>query len=110
MLEGFVKVATLADLVEGEMLGVSIEGEDICIARIDGEIYAIGNRCTHAYAMLSDGEFFPEQREVQCPMHDSLFSLETGQPTCLPAEIAVPTYAVRIDGDEVLVGPKAAGG
>jgi 3-phenylpropionate/trans-cinnamate dioxygenase ferredoxin subunit len=52
---------------------------------------------------------FADSCEVQCPLHDSRFSLVDGRPTGLPATKPVKTYAVRIDGDDILVGPQPAG-
>ncbi len=41
--------------------------------------------------------------EIECPKHGSTFSLTTGEPQTLPATQPVPVYAVRVDGDDVLV-------
>ena len=40
---------------------------------------------------------------VECPKHGALFSLRTGEPTTLPATVAVPVFAVRVDGDDLIV-------
>ena len=107
MLNDFVRVAGVDEVPEGSMLGVEAEGEDICIARIGGELYAINNICTHMYTWLDSGELFAATREVQCPLHESRFSFETGLPTTPPAETPVQTYAVRVEGDDILIGPGA---
>ena len=37
------------------------------------------------------------------PEARSTFSLETGEPQTLPATKPVPVYAVRVEGDDVIV-------
>ena len=51
----FVKVALVKDLEPGKMIGVEAEGKEILIVNFEGNYFAIGNRCTHAFCMLSDG-------------------------------------------------------
>ena len=106
MLEDFVKVATVADLADGEMIAVAAGAEKILLARAKGEYFAIGNVCSHFHAYLSEGELFPEECEVQCPMHEARFSLRTGEAMEPPAEEPVETYAVKLEGDDILVGPQ----
>ena len=79
------------------MLGVHI-GEDVevCLARVDGVVYAIDNICTHFYTWLSDGWLRPDTLSVQCPLHESCFDLRTGVPTEPPADVPVVIYPVRI--------------
>src|SRR5690606_41747545 len=50
------------------------------------------------YTWLSSGELFPEKLEVQCPLHDSKFSFETGDPHQPPADKPVEVYAVKVEG------------
>ena len=105
MITQFVKAASVDEVPEGTMLGVEVDGEEICLARLGGRFYAINNICSHMYTWLDSGDLFPESLEVQCPLHDSRFSFETGMPTKPPAETPVKTYAVRVEGDDILIGP-----
>jgi nitrite reductase/ring-hydroxylating ferredoxin subunit len=108
MLTDFVKVCTTSQVPEGEMLGVTAAGEDILLVRTGGRLYAISNLCSHAGAWLELGQLLPASCEVECPVHEGRFDLRTGAPTRGPADEAVRAYAVRVDGDDVLVGPAAA--
>ena len=105
-LTEWTKVATTGELPDGEMIGVEAGGLEICLAQINGKYYAINNICTHFYTWLSSGELFPEKLEVQCPLHDSKFSFETGEPHQAPADKPVEVYSVKVEGDDILVGPK----
>jgi nitrite reductase/ring-hydroxylating ferredoxin subunit len=104
----FAKVAKIGDLKDGGMVAVTANGEDVLLALIGGEYFAIGNRCTHFEACLTDGYLLTDTCEVQCPLHDSRFSLRSGAPNEPPADEPVLTYAVKIVGDDILVAPNAA--
>ena len=75
----------------------------ICLVRVADDFYAIGDRCSHADFSLAEGEVYPEEREIECWKHGSTFSLIDGKPQSLPATKPVPTYEVRVDGDDVMV-------
>ena len=71
--------------------------------RIGDQFYAIGDRCSHAEASLSEGEVFCDERELECPQHGSAFSLVTGDALTLPATQPVPVYNVSVVGADVFV-------
>jgi len=106
MLDRFVRVAALSEVPEGGMLGVVADDVEICLARIDGELFAVGNVCSHFYTWLSEGELLARDREVQCPMHESRFSLLTGEVNEPPAYEPIEVFAVRVEGEDILVGPR----
>jgi len=63
---------------------------------------------TGAYAQLF-AEGWIEAGEVECPLHATRFCLRDGVPQCLPATKPVPTYRVKIEGDDVYVALNAGG-
>jgi 3-phenylpropionate/trans-cinnamate dioxygenase ferredoxin subunit len=75
----------------------------IALIRVGDSFYAIGDRCSHADYSLSEGEVYAEDLEIECWKHGSTFSLETGEPICLPATQPVPVYEVEVEGDDVMV-------
>ncbi len=80
-----------------------VNNHRICLVRIGDDFYAIGDRCSHADFSLAEGEVYPEEREIECWKHGSTFSLVDGKPQSLPATRPVPTYDVRVEGDDVMV-------
>ena len=102
-MDDFVSVAKTSDLSDGEIMLFEVGDERIALSRIGGSFYAIAEVCTHAGGPLSEGRVDGE--EVECPWHGSRFNLKTGDVTSPPAGVAVARYAVRLDGDDVLVGP-----
>ena len=47
LIEDFVKAADVKDIQPSQMKEVEVNGEKICIANVDGKLYAIGSICTH---------------------------------------------------------------
>ena len=96
-------VCKVGDVAPNSAIRVDREGHRLAVVRIGDDWYAIGDRCSHAEASLAEGEVWPDECEIECPKHGSAFSLKTGEPLTLPATQPVPTYTVRVDGDDVLV-------
>jgi 3-phenylpropionate/trans-cinnamate dioxygenase ferredoxin subunit len=95
------RVAAFSDLEEGVGLRVDLGEHRIAVFLVDGNLFALGDRCSHAEASLSEGEIFGD--EVECPRHGSGFSLSTGEALTLPATKPVPIYRVwREDGEVML--------
>lgn len=98
---GFVKVARLDDIAPGELLRVEVNGRLICLANVDGQVYAVDDDCTHISGPLDQGEL--EGCVLTCPLHLARFDVCTGKVLRGPAREDLPTYDVRIDGDDILV-------
>jgi nitrite reductase/ring-hydroxylating ferredoxin subunit len=101
---GFVRVASLSELTDPAQVVVTVGSDEVLLVRIGEHLYAIGNECTHEHVWLDDGYLHEETCEIECPMHEGRFDLRTGAATHLPCEEPVPSYPVRLDGDDVLVG------
>ena len=71
----------------------------IAMFRIEDDVYAIGDRCSHAEASLAEGEVW--DGAVECPRHGSEFDLKTGEPASLPATVPVPAYEVVVQDGTV---------
>ncbi|MDT7546387.1 MAG: 3-phenylpropionate/trans-cinnamate dioxygenase ferredoxin component [Actinomycetota bacterium] len=95
------RVASLDEIPEEGSLRVELDGTPICIARSQGEVFAIHDVCSHADVALSEGDV--EDGTIECWLHGSRFDLRTGRPTGLPATKPVATYPVTVEGDDVLV-------
>lgn len=97
----FVKVAELDDLDEVELLAVEVDGEPICLAKIDGNVYAITDNCTHIGGPLNEGELDGEV--LTCPWHGAQFNVCTGKVVRGPARQDIQTYVVRVDDGSIMV-------
>jgi len=99
-------VAKTGDVDDDEVMAVSIGRLDIGIYKLNGEIYALGDICTHAYAAMSDG--YIEDGQIECPLHGACFDIKTGKALTAPAAVDLDCYPVKIEGDQILVGVKKA--
>jgi 3-phenylpropionate/trans-cinnamate dioxygenase ferredoxin subunit len=106
---GTVDVGALDDLDDGGATRVVIGGRAISLVRLGDDVYAIGDRCSHADVSLSDGEVDEDACTIECPKHGSEFDLRTGAALTLPAIKPVPTYDVRVEDGRVLVAAGADG-
>ena len=91
------------ELEPGSARRVEIADRVVAVVRIDDDVYAIGDTCSHAEVSLSEGWVEPDDCAIECVAHGALFDLQTGEPLSLPATRAVPVYEVSvIDGTVVL--------
>ncbi len=100
-------VARFDDLAPGTATKVDVNGTAVALVRIDDDVYAIGDMCSHANVSLSDGEVWCDEKQLECPRHSSAFSLETGVPATLPATQPVPVFDVTIVNGDVIVEARA---
>ena len=103
----FVRAASLADLPDEGAIGVEVAGVPVALVRTGGEVFALYDVCSHEEVPLSEGEIY--DHTVECWLHGSCFDLRTGEPTGPPATAPVPTYPVKIEGDDVYVALPATG-
>jgi 3-phenylpropionate/trans-cinnamate dioxygenase ferredoxin component len=98
----FVRACQLSQLPAEGAIGVELSGIPVAVVRAGGEVFALHDVCSHEEVPLSEGEIY--DHTVECWLHGSCFDLRTGKPTGPPANKPVPTYQVKIDGDDVYVG------
>jgi 3-phenylpropionate/trans-cinnamate dioxygenase ferredoxin component len=93
----------LDDLTPGTATRLVIDGIPVAVVRIDDDVYAIGDVCSHANVSLSEGEVWCDEREIECPKHGSTFDLRTGEPLTLPATQPVPAFRTVVEGGKVTI-------
>jgi 3-phenylpropionate/trans-cinnamate dioxygenase ferredoxin subunit len=101
----FVRACALADLPAQGAIGVEIGGLPVAIVRTGSEVFALYDVCSHEEVPLSEGDVY--DHTLECWLHGSCFDLRTGDPTGPPATKPVPTYPVKIEGDDVYVAVPA---
>ncbi|MHB8178122.1 MAG: Rieske (2Fe-2S) protein [Vulcanimicrobiaceae bacterium] len=94
-------VARVSEIVPGTTRAVNVDGVDILLCNAGGAIYAIEDLCTHDGSPLDQGTL--DGTCVICPRHGATFDVRTGEALTLPAVLPVPTFAVTIEGDDVVL-------
>ncbi len=116
-------VGALDEVAPGQSKLVDVGGREIGVFNVNGEFYALANRCPHAggslckgvitglalsdrpgdYRLVRKGEF------LRCPWHGWEFEIKTGQSWCDPKSTRVRQFNVAVVGGEALVkGPYVA--
>ena len=101
----FVRACALSDLPAEGAIGVDIGDVPVAVVRAGGEVFALHDVCSHEEVPLSEGDIY--DCTVECYLHGSCFDLRSGKPTGPPATKPVPTYRVKIEGDDVYVALSA---
>ncbi|MDY7527827.1 MULTISPECIES: non-heme iron oxygenase ferredoxin subunit [Cryobacterium] len=98
------KICAFDELEENQAVKVEIDGVPIVVVRDSaGDVFAIGDTCTHGDISLSEG--FVEDDTVECWAHGSKFSLKSGRPLNLPAYEPVPVFTVELINGDVFIDP-----
>jgi 3-phenylpropionate/trans-cinnamate dioxygenase ferredoxin component len=94
-------VAKREQIPPGTAKKVVVEGVEVLLCNCEGEIYAVEDVCTHDGGPLDQGQLMG--CKIMCPRHGAIFDVTTGAALTMPAIIPLPTYAVRLEGDDVYV-------
>jgi 3-phenylpropionate/trans-cinnamate dioxygenase ferredoxin subunit len=91
------------ELKPGAARKVEVDGHVIALVRIDDDVYALGDTCSHDDVSLSEGYVEADDRSLECWRHGAQFDLATGEALTLPATRPVPTYEVEVIDGRVLL-------
>jgi 3-phenylpropionate/trans-cinnamate dioxygenase ferredoxin subunit len=104
----FEPVALVGDIAEGTVLQrVRNSGDAICLVRYNGEISALSDICTHQHFSMSLGDLL-DDGTLQCAWHGARYDCRTGEVKQVPATSPLPVFQVRLEGEQILVGPRCA--
>ncbi len=98
----FYEIAPLSELPNGDRMFIEVDDEPIVIFNLAGNLYAIGDVCTHDGGPLGDGELIDHQ--VICPRHGAHFDIRNGKALTLPAVVDTPSYPVRVKDGMIEIG------
>ena len=98
-----VKVANVNEVPEGGIKKVVIgNNEPVALYKIDGQIFATSNICTHAHCELDVSNVIHGD-VVECTCHGSQFNVKTGAVVLPPATELLKTFDVSVEGEDVFV-------
>jgi len=85
---------------EGAYAAVYPKGLSVLLVRVEGDLFAIANKCAHMACPLEGGRL--EGLTLTCPCHDWRFDVRSGIFIDAP-ELAIATYPVKVEDGKVLV-------
>ena len=97
----------LDDLADGHMLAGHVGDEQVLLARVGQEVFAVGAQCSHYHGPLAEGLMVGDT--VRCPWHHACFSLRTGEAVRAPAFAPLDCWSVEQRDGKVFVKDKRAG-
>ena len=97
----FLKVAHTDEIEEGGTLSIEADGELVCLAKVEGCIYAFTDNCTHISGPLNEGDL--EGHVLTCPWHSAQFDVRTGKVFRGPARQDIQTYPVKVEDNAILI-------
>jgi nitrite reductase (NADH) small subunit len=77
-----------------------LEGKPVCVARLNGTVFALDNVCPHRGGPLSDGVIL--DGKIVCPWHGWQFDLQTGMSVQVP-DTGVAVCRISIEGNDVFL-------
>jgi 3-phenylpropionate/trans-cinnamate dioxygenase ferredoxin subunit len=96
-----VTLGRISAVVQQTLTKFDARGRKVAVATVDGTYYAFSDICTHLRCSLSEGEL--DGTTLTCICHGSRFDVSTGEVLRGPAKRPVEVYAVRVEGDELVV-------
>ena len=97
MSERWIRVCEAGELLPGETT-VAWDGDTpILVVNLDGDYYALEDRCSHEEFELSSGAFDAADGSVECVLHGARFDVRDGRALCAPAYEPVPKFPVKVE-------------
>ena len=96
-------VGPVEELPPGEVKIVRAGELAIGVYNLNGEYYAIEDRCSHDDGPLAEGDFDVEEAVAICPRHGARFDIKTGRALSLPAYQPVEAFEVFVEDGLVKV-------
>jgi 3-phenylpropionate/trans-cinnamate dioxygenase ferredoxin subunit len=110
----FVIAASVSEFDGISKNKIDVQGHEILLAKVNGNFYAIDNKCPHMKADLSAGTL--EGTVITCPRHGSQFDITDGHYVrwlgqglvntmlkSLSSPRAVTSYKVKVQGSDIMV-------
>ena len=97
----YVEIAAVGDVPDKGFIIRAAEGAEIVLCRVKEDLYAVENRCSHAFQTFEGGRL--RGTRLMCPLHGACFDITSGTPFGPPATRSIRSFAVRIEAGRILV-------
>ena len=99
--DSVVRVCSKSDVEPDSVKAFAVGANTLAVYNIGGVIYVTDDECTHASASLADGLL--EGDVIECCVHFGAFNVKTGEVKAPPCQVALRTYKVVLQGDDIYV-------
>ena len=101
MADNVVRICAQSDIEPESVKAYEVGDRRLAVFNIEGSFYVTDDECTHASASLAEGML--EDGVIECCLHFGAFDVKTGAVKAPPCSIALRTYKVLLQGDDVYV-------
>ncbi len=99
MRRRLISLVPAASVLQGGKHACSAEGLDVLLCNVEGTIYALENRCSHAASRLDVGKL--KGHTIGCPLHGARFDVRDGRALAAPATKPIRIFEVVMEGGKV---------
>jgi 3-phenylpropionate/trans-cinnamate dioxygenase ferredoxin component len=89
-------VCPVEELPPGSVKIVYAGSIAVGVYNLNGEFYALEDRCSHDDGPLCEGDFDADEGVAICPRHGANIDIRSGRALTLPAVETVNTFPVRV--------------
>ena len=93
-IKSWQNLINVKELEHGDVTPVRFGTKDLAVFDAKEGVFVSMSRCTHGAANLCDGYF--DGTFIECPLHQVLFDVRTGEAKAVPARIPLKMIKCRI--------------
>ena len=100
-VDNWVLVGTTDNIEVEDIIRFDHNDRTFCVYKLEDGFYATDGICTHEDVHLEDGLVM--DNEVECPMHQGVFDIKTGEAVSPPACDDLKTYPVKVEDNNIYI-------
>jgi|ERR1700730_17056854 nitrite reductase/ring-hydroxylating ferredoxin subunit len=96
-----IELCKIEDVGVGQARRIEADGLTLAVYNLDGGFCVTDDACTHGPGSLSEG--FIDGDVVECPFHQGVFNIRTGEVVQPPCMVPVKTYTTVVENGRVYI-------
>jgi len=97
----YFKIAETKDVLKKQMQVFNVKGQEILVVNVEGELFAIENRCPHLGYPLFFGSL--EGDTLTCSFRSAKFNVKTGKSLGRVTSEPLKTFPVKIQNSSIFI-------
>jgi|TARA_B100000925_G_C21566135_1_gene285767 3-phenylpropionate/trans-cinnamate dioxygenase ferredoxin subunit len=97
----WILVGTADNIEVEDIIRFDHNDKTFCVYKLEDGFYATDGICTHEAVHLEDGLVM--DNEIECPMHQGVFDIKTGEAISPPACDDLKTYPVKVEDNNIYI-------